>query len=112
MSEVMKIEKAVSGHFASKLGEARERFLAHVIDHGFAIGRRSPEDFIRHFPPAAIMNALGGRPSLRANILVLTTGTKMKIALRKSAESAGQDLQIALDEGETDAESIVTLFDP
>jgi hypothetical protein len=98
--------------FVSKLAEGRERFLAHVVEHTLEIGQRTPEDFIRHFPPAAIMAGLREQPLLRSQILVLTTGVKQKIALRKSATSAGEDLQIALDEGETDAESIVALLSP
>jgi hypothetical protein len=98
--------------FESKLGEGRQRFLAHVIEHGLLFGRRSPEDFIRHFTPAAIMHGLREQPQLRANILVIATGVRPKIALKKTAESCGNDLQIALDEGETDAETIAQLVDP
>ncbi len=98
--------------FSSKLSEGRQRFLAHVIEHGLQIGRRTPEDFIRHFPPTAIMEGLRDRPQLRANILVIATGVKTRIALKKSAESAGEDLSIALSEGEADPETVVTLFDP
>lgn len=98
--------------FVSKLAEGRERFLAHVVEHGLEIGQRTPNDFIRHFPPAAIMDGLRDQPALRSQILVLTTGVKQKIAMKKSAKSAGEDLQIALDEGETDAESIVALLHP
>lgn len=98
--------------FASKLPEGWQRFLAHAIENGFEVGQRTPEDFIRHFPPAAIMMGLEDEPELRANILIICTGVRAKIALKKSAESCGEDLQIALDEGETDAESVVTLFDP
>lgn len=98
--------------FRSKLPEGRQRFLAHVIEHGFEIGRRTPQDFIRHFPPAAIMEGLKNEPERRANILVICTGTRMKIALKKPFESCASDLQIALDEDETDAETVVTLFDP
>jgi hypothetical protein len=58
------------------------------------------------------MMGLKDEPTLRAQVLVLTTGVKHKIAVKKRAESAGEDLQIALDEGETDAESIVALFNP
>jgi hypothetical protein len=105
-------EKAEDQAFVSKLGEGRERFLAHVIEHGLEVGLRSPEDFIRHFPPSAIMMGLKNQPALRAQILVLTVGVKQKIAIRKSAESAAEDLQIALDEGETDAESIVAILAP
>lgn len=98
--------------FASKLTHGRERFLAHVVDHALQCGRRTPEDFIKHFPPAAIMAGLGDRASLRAKILVTTTGIKAKIAAKKSAESAGEDLQIALDEGETNPGTVIGLFDP
>jgi hypothetical protein len=98
--------------FVSKLADGRERFLAHVVEHTLEIGQRTPDDFVRHFPPAAIMDGLRDQPLLRSQILVLTTGVKQKIALKKSAKSAGEDLQIALDEGETDAESIVALLSP
>lgn len=103
-------ETAPNVPFQSKLTEGWKRFLAHVIEHGFEVGRRDPVDFIRHFPPAVIMEGLRHKPVLRANILVICTGTRMKIALKKSAESCAEDLQIALDEDEADAETIVTLF--
>jgi hypothetical protein len=96
---------------ASNLGTGRERFLAHVIEHGFDIGRRTPEDFVRHFPPAVIMEGLKNQPRLRSSLLVATTGVKERVALKKNWESAGQDLQIALDEGETDAKTIVSLLE-
>jgi hypothetical protein len=98
--------------FTSKLKTGRERFLAHVIEHALEIELRTAEDFIRHFPPLDLMMGLKDEPTLRAQVLVLTTGIKHKIAVKKPAESAGEDLQIALDEGETDAESIVALFSP
>ena len=98
--------------FTSKLGHGRERFLAHVVDYALSSGRRTPEDFIRHFPPETIMAGLRARPSLRANILVTTTGIKFRIAVKKSAESAGEDLQIALDEAETSPATVIDLFDP
>jgi len=98
--------------FSSSLKEGRERFLAHAVERSLEIGRRSAEDFIRHFPPEIIMKGLEHQAALRASILVLTTGLKKKIAMKKSWESAAEDLQIALDEGETDAESIVAVFEP
>lgn len=98
--------------FESKLSRGSERFLAHVIDHSFRIGRRQPEDFIRHFPPAAIMDGLSSRPQLRANILIMATGVRPQIAINKSVGSCTEDLEIALSVGETDAETVVTLFDP
>ncbi len=96
----------------SKLEPGMLRFLAHVMENGLQAGLRTQQDFIRHFPPRDIMMGLADRPDLRANILVSTTGVRPKIALKKSAESAGEDLQISLDEGETDAELIVSLFHP
>ncbi len=98
--------------FKSKLPDAAPRFLAHVIEHALTHGRRSPDDFIRHFPPKVIMEGLKDEPQLRANILVIATGVRMKVALKKPASSSGADLQIALDEHETDAETVVGLFDP
>lgn len=104
--------KADEGSFVSKLPEGKQRFLAHVVEQALETGQRTPEDFIRHFPPSAIMGGLKNEPALRAQVLVLTTGIKHKIAIKKSAASAGEDLQIALDEGETDADSIVAIFTP
>lgn len=98
--------------FESSLEEGWQRFLAHVAEHAFENGRRSPEDFIRHFPPDAIMQGLKDKPDLRANILVICTGVRMKIAMKKSASSCAEDLQIALEEDVADAETVVTLFDP
>jgi hypothetical protein len=57
------------------------------------------------------MEGLKNQPRLRASILVATTGVKERVALKKNWESAGQDLQIALDEGETDAKTIVSLLE-
>lgn len=96
----------------SELKTGRERFLAHVIEHSLQVGRRSAEDFVRHFPPSEIMEGLKDRPSLRAKILVPTVGTKHKVALKKSWQSAADDLAISLGERETEAGMVVELFDP
>lgn len=95
----------------SELKTGRERFLAHVIEHALQIGRRSAEDFVRHFPPKVIMEGLKDRPSLRAKILVPTVGTKHKVALKKSWQSAAEDLAISLSERETEAAMVVELFE-
>ena len=101
-----------TSHFVSELPEGPQRFLSQVVEHSLQSGRRTAKDFVRHFPPAAIMTGLAAHPQLRANILVPTTGTRDKIALKKSADSAGEDLQIALDEGVTDEGQITSLFHP
>jgi hypothetical protein len=97
--------------FISTFKEGDQRFLAYAIEHSFVCGRRTAQDFIRHFTPRAIMKGLEHQAGLRAAILVLTTGLKQKIALKKEWGDAATDLEIALEEGETDAESIVALFD-
>jgi hypothetical protein len=98
--------------FISKLGEPRDRFLAAVVEHALSVGRRKPTDFIRSFGPRDIMRALGDQAALRAKILVAATGVNEKIASRKPADSAGEDLEIALNEGVTTEDAIVSLFDP
>lgn len=98
--------------FESRLNDGTDRFLAHVLEHAFAIGRRTSVDFLRHFPPASIMEALKELPALRADILEAATGVRRKIALKKNAESSGQDLQIALDEGEAAPDEVIHLFRP
>ncbi len=96
--------------FQSSLATPRERFLAHLVHHGLSTGVRSASDFIRHFTPLAIMTALADEPDLRANILEPTVGVRRKIAVRKTPASAGDDLQLALDEREADAETVLQHF--
>ncbi len=98
--------------FRSKLSDARQRFLAHAMEHAFSVGRRSADDFIRHFPPEVIMEGMAQQPELRASILSQTTGLKLKIALKKSWSSAAEDLRIALSEGETNAKAVISVFAP
>jgi hypothetical protein len=98
--------------FQSQLKDGRQRFLSHVVVQGLEVARRSPADFVRHFDPSSIMRGLADAPSLRAGILSPSTGIKPKIALRKSWQSAADDLQIALDVGATDPGEIVAGFAP
>jgi hypothetical protein len=83
-----------------------------VVEHGLSIGLRDPEEFLRHFAPRTIMLALAGEPEIRARILEETVGLRGRIALRKSPESSGEDLQIALDEDVTDAATVLSLLLP
>jgi hypothetical protein len=98
--------------FESKLADGRQRFLACAIEHALLSGRRNARDFIRHFPPELIMEGMSDHPELRAGILAQTTGLKMKIAAKKSWQSAAEDLRIALSEGETNPETVVSVFHP
>jgi len=96
----------------SSLSDGKQRFLSQVVAHALASGLRSARDFIRRFPAKTIMLALESQPQLRANIVVPTIGMHEKVALKKSAESTGEDLQIALDERVIDEDAVVRLFHP
>ena len=111
-SEAGRTHSPDEGGFVSKLGAPRDRFLAAVVEHALLVGRRSAKDFLRAFPPREIMNALRDQPRVRAKLLVTTTGLNEKIALKKPASSAGEDLEIALFERVTEEDDVVALFDP
>ena len=96
----------------SKFPAGALRFLACVIDHGLRTGMRTSEDFVRHFPPAKLMLGLRNNVKLRSTILQATTGIMRQIAEKKSVEAAGCDLQIALEEGVSDADTILRLLPP
>lgn len=100
------------GGFNSKLSAPRERFLAAIVEHALLVGRRTAKDFLKAFPAREIMNALRDQPRLRAKILVTTTGINEKVALKKPASSAGEDLEIALGERVAEEDDVVALFDP
>ena len=102
----------VNQAFVSKLPKGPARFLAETLDHALVNGRRTPADFIRHFPPNTIMTALDGAAKLRAGFLVTLVGLKERTALRTSSQDAGRLLASAIEEGDTDAEAVVTLFSP
>ncbi len=98
--------------FKSSLKTGAERFLSQAIVHALAQGFRSPDDFLRHFKPVDIMQALESAHELRSEILVKAAGVHQKIALKKSTQSGAEDLRIAMDEGLTDAAAILELFPP
>jgi hypothetical protein len=98
--------------FVSSLSTGASRFLAEVLDNALRCGRRTPADFIRHFPPAAIMEALDGVPNIRATFLTVLVGLREKTALRTPSSDAGRLLEAALNEGDCDAESVVSVFTP
>ena len=96
----------------SHLPEARQRFLARVVDHALQDKWRAPDDFLRHFPSNALIESLMDVDDLRVKLLVSATGMHEKIARKKSVASASEDLALALEEGTTDAAAIVTVFPP
>ncbi len=96
----------------SQLAPGLPRFLAHVVEHAMRMGLRKSEDFLRHFSPRSIMRALASEPERRGRILEATTGLRSRIASKKSPASSAEDLQIALDEGITNAAAVVALLSP
>lgn len=98
--------------FSSRLSKPAMRFLSEAVDHSLTCGRRTAADFMRHFPPSAIMSALEGEPRLRATFLTALVGVREKTALRTPAEDAGRLLQAAIEEGDADADGVARTFEP
>jgi hypothetical protein len=98
--------------FKSELKTGAERYLAQVIVTAFNEGWRTPEDFLRHFKPADLMQRLEKAPDLRATLLVKAAGVHERIARKKSNGSAAEDLRIALDEGVTTSAAVLELIPP
>jgi len=100
----------MSEPFKSELKTGAERYLARVMVSALTDGWRKPEDFLRHFKPADLMQRLEKAPDLRATILIKAAGVHERIVRKKSTSSASEDLRIALDEGLTTPADIVELF--
>jgi hypothetical protein len=98
--------------FKSELKTGAERYLAQVIVTALNEGWRTPDDFLRHFKPADLMQRLEKAPELRANVLVKAAGVHDRIARKKSTSSAAEDLRIAIDEGVTTPAAVVELIPP
>ncbi|MFZ5889810.1 MAG: hypothetical protein ACOY0T_01970 [Myxococcota bacterium] len=94
----------------SSLKTGAERFLSQVVAQSLASGIRTNEDFLRAFPPLDLMRGLDTAPDLRGSILTKAVGFHERIARKKSAESAAEDLRIALEEGVTTAADILSLL--
>lgn len=98
--------------FFSGLGAGREAFHSEITEYCLRIGERSPEDFLRHFSSAHIMQALTSRPTERARIVSQATGVHERVAHKMSPDASGEALQIALDEKVTTPSDVVRLFQP
>jgi hypothetical protein len=107
-----KTDGGTGSDFKSSLKSASERFLSQTVVHALERGLRTPDDFLRHFRPADLMQGLEGAPDLRAKILIAGAGVHEKIARKKSTSSAAEDLKLALDEGVTNAAQLMTLLPP
>jgi hypothetical protein len=58
------------------------------------------------------MDSLGHDDGLRARVLMGTTRVNERLALRKTIASAAEDLALALEEGLTDADKLLSLMPP
>lgn len=106
------VQKQTGESAKSNLSSAAERFLAHALAHALDSDFRSPDDFLETFPPDELMRALESDLELRTEILVNTVGLPERIARKKTADSAAEDLILALDEGVTSATGILELISP
>jgi hypothetical protein len=96
----------------SQLANARERFLASVLDYAFDDGWRTAQDFLRHFEPTTLVRSLAQDDTLRTTLLSQTTRVHERLAPRKTVASAAEDLTIAIETGLTDATKILALIPP
>lgn len=108
----MNASSASAPRHHSNLTTGRERFLAGVVDFALSEGWRTPSDFLRHFGPRTLLDALAADPALRATVLVATTRVNERLALRKTNASAAEDLELALESGLTDADTVLSLIPP
>lgn len=112
MPKAKMVQKQTGESAKSNLSSAAERFLAHALAHALDNDLRSPDEFLEAFPPEELMQALDADLDLRTEILVNAVGLPERIARKKTAESAAEDLVLALDEGVTNATGILELISP
>lgn len=93
--------------YSSGLGEAPARFLSRIIQHTLQNDWQTPDDFLQHFGPSELMKSLAQADALRSKLLVTLANVHEKIAIKKSLESAGEDLRLVLEEGITTPEAIL-----
>jgi len=96
--------------YKSGLEQAPARFLSRVIQHTLSNAWQTPDDFLQHFGPSAIMRSLAGADQLRSKLLVTLANVHEKIATKKSIDSAAEDLNLALEEGISTPEALLEQF--
>jgi hypothetical protein len=87
-----------------------QRFLSNLMQVALASDWRTPQQYFEHFGTRSLLEKLESDPPLRAKILIQATGVDERLALRKSAESAAEDLELALEEGLTDPSKLLALL--
>jgi hypothetical protein len=84
--------------------------LSRALQHTLANDWQTPDDFLKHFSPEVIMQALSDADELRARLLVKLANVHERIAIKKSITSAAEDLRLAIDERVTTPEAVLELF--
>lgn len=96
--------------YPSDLASTSSRWLSRALQHTLANAWQTADDFLQHFGPEAIMQALADADELRTRLLVKLANVHEKIAAKKSLTSATEDLRLALDEHVTTPEAVLELF--
>ncbi len=109
---LMNAQSAPAPRHQSNLPTGRERFLAAVVQYALTEGWRSSSDFLRHFGPRTLISSLAADEQLRVRVLMATTRVNERLAMRKTDASAAEDLTLALEEGLTDADKLLSLIPP
>ena len=96
--------------YPSDLASTSSRFLSRALQHTLSHDWQTPDDFLQHFGPETIMQALSDADELRSRLLVKLANVHERIAAKKSISSATEDLRLALDENVTTSEAVLELF--
>jgi len=96
--------------YPSDLASTSSRLLSRALQHTLANAWQTSDDFLQHFGPDVIMQALADADELRARLLVKLANVHERIASKKSIASATEDLRLALDENVTSPDAVLELF--
>lgn len=96
--------------YPSDLASTSSRWLSRALQHTLNSAWQTADDFLQHFGPDAIMQALADADEIRARLLVKLANVHERIAVKKSLASATEDLRLALEESVTTCEAVLELF--
>ncbi len=108
MSHTSEVDSPAS--YPSDLASTSSRLLSRALQHTLANDWQTSDDFLQHFGPDVIMQALADADELRARLLVKLANVHERIASKKSIASATEDLRLAIDENVTTPDAVLELF--
>jgi hypothetical protein len=108
MSHTSEVDSPTS--YPSDLASTSSRLLSRALQHTLANAWQTSDDFLQHFGPDVIMQALADADELRARLLVKLANVHERIASKKSIASATEDLRLAIDENVTSPDAVLELF--